>query len=322
MSGDRISTAIYDREGNLWVGTPTGVDRFRETKLTPIAWPGPVNWPTVAVDTNGAVWVAARNAAPSTLFKVGERVVPHAAHSVDADMHLPRPPWRHLGRRRARTVDAKGRRTRAGAGSRAVILCESRHPDNPRHRARSRRPTLGVDCERWCVPPTSRARLGAFRRQGLVLTVLLPSSPTDSLGRTWLGYASGQVVRVVGDSIQQFTAADGPGVGGVLAISIHDDRVWVAGQFGVAALDEARRPVFVRLATAGDPLYGVSESCRLRTASCGSMVPTASRASQRRRCAERSQSPSTKLSTSASITATGLSRRRRRYARFRLRWPG
>ena len=36
MSGDLITAVVYDREGSLWIGTPTGIDRFRETKLTPI----------------------------------------------------------------------------------------------------------------------------------------------------------------------------------------------------------------------------------------------------------------------------------------------
>ena len=76
MSGNLIVVALYDREGSLWVGTPTGIDRFRETKLTPIAPPGYLEAAGVAPDTNGTVWVAARRGTPAALLTVGDRIVP------------------------------------------------------------------------------------------------------------------------------------------------------------------------------------------------------------------------------------------------------
>ncbi len=74
MSGNLVVAALYDREGSLWVGTPTGIDRFRETKLTPIAPPGYLEAPGVAPDTNGTAWVAARRGGPAALLRVGDAV--------------------------------------------------------------------------------------------------------------------------------------------------------------------------------------------------------------------------------------------------------
>ena len=97
MSGSLIVAALYDREGSLWVGTPTGIDRFRETKLTPIAPPGHLELAGVAPDTSGTAWVATRRGPPAALLRVSDRIVPRLdAPPPDADVHLPRSPRRPL----------------------------------------------------------------------------------------------------------------------------------------------------------------------------------------------------------------------------------
>jgi signal transduction histidine kinase len=264
MSGDRVMAALYDREGTLWVGTPTGVDRFRETKLTPVSWPGHVNWPAVAPDTSGSVWVAARNGAPSALFAVGARVVPQPGvpktlTSIYRDMRgaiwlggesglwerkgsaftpvrLPPPP--------SRDMNPALLQVHAIAKDREDRLWVSITYDGV-HRRR-----VDGSWERF------EATQGLGRAVANVIT-------TDSSGRTWLGYPSGQVALVVGDSVRMFAASEGLDVESVLAISVHGDRVWVSGQLGVAALttregggrsDER----FVTLATSGETLRGVS----------------------------------------------------------------
>jgi len=263
MSGDRVAAALYDREGTLWIGTPTGVDRFRETKLTPIVWPRPVSWPGVAADTNGVVWVAARNAAPAALFVIGGRVVPlpnapgtltciyrdlHGGIWVGGEYRL----WQRQGETLA-SVPLPSPLSAVSPGSMPIHAI-----------ARDR------DGRVWVSIVTDgvyrqRAEGGWERfgvRHGLGRAVATAIT-TDSSGQTWLGYASGDVAVMVGDSVRVLTTRDGLAVGGVLAISARGDRVWVAGQLGVAALapreagGRGSRP-FVTLATAGEPLRGVS----------------------------------------------------------------
>ena len=268
MSGDRVMAALYDREGSLWVGTPTGIDRFRETKLTPIAWPGHVNWPAVAPDTNGAVWVAARNGAPAALFAIGERVIPRSdapktLTSVYRDM------------RGSLWVGGESKLwERKGAALVPVPLPAPPSSMNPSllqiHAiARDREDRLWVSITYDGV--YYRRDGGDWERFGAAYglgNAVANAITTDSSGQTWLGYATGQVALVVGDSVRVLAEADGPNVGSVLAISVHGDRVWVAGQLGVAALATRElmtrevgqggyRP-FVTLTTAGEPLRGVS----------------------------------------------------------------
>jgi signal transduction histidine kinase/ligand-binding sensor domain-containing protein len=263
MSGDRVMAALYDREGTLWVGTPAGLDRFRRTKLTPIAWPGQINWPAVAADTNGTVWVAARNASPSTLFAIGDRVVPRLPSastltSIYRDLRgtiwIGGEPglWERKGNALVPVplpvpVVARSpsrQQVHAIARDRDDGLWVAIVNDGVYHRR------VGADWQRFAA---SRELSGAVAN---VIT-------TDSSGRTWLGYATGQVALVMEDSVRILGASDGINVGSVLAISVRGNRVWVAGQFGVAALAEREAErggyaPFVMLATAGEPLRGVS----------------------------------------------------------------
>jgi signal transduction histidine kinase len=262
MSGNLVVVALYDREGSLWVGTPTGIDRFRETKLTPIVPPGVLEAAGVAPDTNGTVWVAARRGTPAALLAVGNRTVPR----LDA------PPmltciYRDL--RGGLWIGGRGLWQRSGDRFIPVRL------PVPPGTAADGREIQAVARERdgglWVAITFN---VGVFRRrpgrgwelfgapQGLDHSVANVIT-TDSSGRTWLGYQSGKLVLVVGDSVRVFAAEQGLDVGRVLAISVYGDRVWIGGQAGVAAFDIHQangpgRPSFIRLTPAGEPLRGVS----------------------------------------------------------------
>jgi signal transduction histidine kinase/ligand-binding sensor domain-containing protein len=262
MSGDRVSAAMYDREGSLWIGTPTGIDRFRETKLTPIVWPRPVSYPGVAADTSGVVWVAARNAAPAALFVVGDRVVtqPNAPGTFtciyrDLDGGI----W----------VGAEYTLWKRSGDALVPIPLPSKPPEQspgtlPVHAiARDRAGRLWVSIATDGVyRQAADRRWERFGVRQKLDRLAATAIATDSSGRTWLGYANGTVALVEEDSVHLFTAPDGLGVGGVLAITIRGNRTWVAGQAGVAAFLVAEAPSrvrpFVAFRTAGEPLRGVS----------------------------------------------------------------
>ena len=75
--GGRIvgSALLEDREGNVWVGTNNGLERFRETKLTPVIFPGPISRPALAAGERGSVWVGGYSEYP--LFWVGDSLAVH-----------------------------------------------------------------------------------------------------------------------------------------------------------------------------------------------------------------------------------------------------
>ncbi len=263
MSGNLIVAALYDGEGSLWVGTSTGIDRFRGTKLTPIAPPGYLGPAAVAPDTNGTAWVATTRGTPAALLSVGKSIVPRLdapraltciyrdlrgglwiggaglwERKDDAFAPVPLPPVQPGGSPLGREIQAVARERDGGLWV-AIAFNEG---------VFRRRPGRGW--EQFGGP-----RL-ADRSPANVIT-------TDSSGRTWLGYQRGELALVVGDSVRVFAAEEGLDVGRVLAISVYGDRVWIGGQSGVAAFDPRqadghRHRLFVPLLTAGEPLRGVS----------------------------------------------------------------
>ena len=263
MSGNLIVAALYDREGSLWVGTPTGIDRFRETKLTPIAAPGYLRSAGRCGGHERGVWVAARRGTPAALLAIGDRIVPRLdappmltciyrdlrgglwiggvglwERKGNAFAPVPLPPVQPGGSAFGREIQAVARERDGGLWV-AIAFNDG---------VFRRRPGRGWE--------QFGARQGLERSPANVIT-------TDSSGRTWLGYQRGELVLVMGDSVRVFAAEQGLDVGRVLAISVYGDRVWIGGQSGVAALDPREvdgrgHRLFVPMLTAGEPLRGVS----------------------------------------------------------------
>jgi signal transduction histidine kinase/ligand-binding sensor domain-containing protein len=57
LSDNLVTAILEDREGNVWVGTNSGVDRFYRSKLVPVVVPFAVVGPVMARGSDGSVWV-------------------------------------------------------------------------------------------------------------------------------------------------------------------------------------------------------------------------------------------------------------------------
>jgi signal transduction histidine kinase/ligand-binding sensor domain-containing protein len=59
LSGDEVSSLLEDREGNVWTGTSSGLDRFRDNLLIKAALPpAPVEQFALARGSHGSLWAA------------------------------------------------------------------------------------------------------------------------------------------------------------------------------------------------------------------------------------------------------------------------
>ncbi|HEU0253007.1 MAG TPA: two-component regulator propeller domain-containing protein, partial [Pyrinomonadaceae bacterium] len=61
LSGERANTLFEDREGNIWVGTMSGLDRFRDSTVSTLSINQGLSSPrirSVVADRNGGVWLA------------------------------------------------------------------------------------------------------------------------------------------------------------------------------------------------------------------------------------------------------------------------
>ena len=57
LSDDVVRAILQDREGNIWVGTNNGLDRFRKTNLVPVVLPFKPCLAVLAPGNAGDVWV-------------------------------------------------------------------------------------------------------------------------------------------------------------------------------------------------------------------------------------------------------------------------
>jgi ligand-binding sensor domain-containing protein len=57
LSDDFVRAILQDREGNIWVGTNNGLDRFRKTNLVPVVFPFKLHEPVWVAGDAGDVWV-------------------------------------------------------------------------------------------------------------------------------------------------------------------------------------------------------------------------------------------------------------------------
>jgi signal transduction histidine kinase/ligand-binding sensor domain-containing protein len=93
LSGDVILSLFEDREGNVWMASTGGLDRFRELPVTTVSVRQGLSseaTQTVLAATDGSIWVGAANGltrlknGETTIFRTG-RGVPDAPHALYQD---------------------------------------------------------------------------------------------------------------------------------------------------------------------------------------------------------------------------------------------
>src|SRR6202021_2613045 len=96
---------------------------------------------------------------------------------------------------------------------------------------------------------------GVWVRPGAALG--LPPGPAvrllaDERKRLWLAYPDNKIAVLEDGRARVYTGADGLAVGNVIALEVHGEHVWAAGDLGVAALVDGR---FVTVRGKGGELF-------------------------------------------------------------------
>ncbi len=244
LTGDYISSALQDTEGNVWVATAGGLDRFRRKNVMQGPFPpSTTNVPAVLMtDQKGIIWDGS-----------GQSLMTVASDGVSIQKSLPIAPA--LGLRDAESEmtaawrDAEGAMWIGGPGTltrRAGGLIENiAFPD--KNLAAAHRYVQSITGDRNGDLWVSIQQHGVYRRHAGVWTPYgnLPGLPkstavilwTDPAGRVWFGYLGNQIALVEGYRVRTFSAPDGLHTGNVLAIGGRGDHIWAAGQFGLALFD-------------------------------------------------------------------------------------
>ena len=232
LSSNYVSAVLEDREGNIWVGTSTGLDRFQETNVVLSALsPGSRDMILIPGD-HGDLWTGSVNRAfthiEGRLLDVhkGDDTAVVTCGFRDNDGTF----W--LGGPTGIWHDVEGRYSK-------VPLPQSLQSDWTMGIARGR---SGI---RWAVFVSGLYRLSEgvwtqFGEQQGLPDGQPTNMFTDVEGRVWLGYRGGRLAVIDGDKISTFSEMDGVAVGDVMTVYERGSHLWVGGEFGLQMFEGGR----------------------------------------------------------------------------------
>ena len=234
LSDDVAIPIVQDREGNIWVGTMSGLDRFRKTNLAPFAYPFKPRYVVLAAGNGGDVWVENLGSMVRVHGEHTDRVHPIPCGAVSAYRDPAGVIWW--------LCDDAIYRYEAGNYTRLALP-----PSFPKPYLES-----GI--------AATEAGSGAFWlaavREGLFywkkgewhqletaseLTKLVPRAAfTDWMGRVWFGYEGGTIILVNDENVQEVFLPGDSSVGSVGAIAGRGRHTWVGGESGLTFFDGNR----------------------------------------------------------------------------------
>ncbi|NYE59209.1 signal transduction histidine kinase/ligand-binding sensor domain-containing protein [Duganella sp. 1224] len=196
MTSLAVTAMLEDREGNVWVATHAGIERFRMNKLSPAHIPSRSGTFSIAADADGQLWAA--DYPSGTLWKVSPGQAPQPQPGRHAQV---------LGNDRDGALLIVGKRdiTRVYKGARSSIplpLVNGKPADLD---------VLGVLDDGKVLWTTSMqtgtmGRVdGVWRpRSAFKLPPRISLSAPGDTGQLWLGHASGELSLYDNDRVSRF----------------------------------------------------------------------------------------------------------------------
>lgn len=218
-----FATVFEDREGDIWVVTENGADRFRPTAFSRVVFPAGMTMISIAPGASGDVWLGSENAKVFHVVndKPTETDVPWFAITMFTDSHdgsvyaanvndlwqlapgapskLAKLPLQGGGIVRAITRDHEGRIWASMRGDFSLATWNG---------------------SRWI----------GHNGNGVPLALA-----TDPGGIVWAGFDN-RLVSYKENAVKQFSAADGLSVGIVKVITPHAGSLWIGGDRGLQTL--------------------------------------------------------------------------------------
>ena len=246
LSDDASQCVFQDRDGNIWVGTSTGLDRFRKSILAlpelPSKWRDPILVSGKAED----VW-AFLNDRVYHIEKTRTDEVTNPAGTVDtAFRDSAGVLWWISINGLVRFENGKTHQypLPKELGKPFVYLI---------HAAQDRTGTLWIAAEHQGLFRREQGKWSRFDTPPEVAKLTPTTAFTDGQGRVWFGYVGGTIITLDGGKLQNLSATIGTPVGNVWAIEGRNGHIWIGGDSGVILLSNGT-PRSLHLA--GQPKLG------------------------------------------------------------------
>lgn len=247
LTSEQTNSILRDRDGNIWVGTSRGLDRFQPSALRALSGGRVEYYPSLVADIEKGVWIAAL--AHSVIHAQGGSLTLHGPVIGSSPI----------------TQDDAGRLWLVDPIKDALTRYDrttvTRTPvPEEVHRAPAQ--SIGVDYDGAILVSFDEAGLWRFTdRWEQLHDAGLPAQQPLSIFRdahrhVWLGYPEGRILMRDEYGIHEMTVPRSADLGNVLTFATVDDALWAAGSNGVAFYD---RGAFKRVSLQNDvALSGVS----------------------------------------------------------------
>ncbi len=231
LTNDNVLRVFEDREGNIWVATRGGLDRFTRSPIVHLEVPPTLaNWGNLVLVADGDVlWVAAHGGPALLRYKAGELVERRNAPIFTAGTRAADGSVWFGGPAGIARVDGDEMKLlplpAAAAGNDIATMVHDGH-------GRLWISVRGKGLFRWdqrgWVP---FGGLDALPRQSAL------SSARSDDGTVWLGYSTNLLAWLKDDDVKVFDARNNLAVGAVTALSASGGILWIGGDQGLARFD-------------------------------------------------------------------------------------
>jgi signal transduction histidine kinase/ligand-binding sensor domain-containing protein len=233
LTDNTVNNIFEDREGNIWVTSNTGVNRFRYSHLVPVKLPSPSRYSTLIPGSRADVWIGSDVLAP----------------------------FRHIHRDALLSSPTRARVSSAYRQSDNIVwwggIAGIWRQQNDRFDFFPQPARLPTDWI-WEVFPDDRNGglwvasgdfglihfkdgVWTFPRLPEGLPALIPSASFhETAGRTWLGYDDGRVFLLTREDVHKYSRQDGLDIGRIRAIRGHGLQMFFGGELGSAVLQDGR----------------------------------------------------------------------------------
>lgn len=269
LTSDYVYCVLEDREGNVWIGTSGGLDRFRQSAvvsvpLQPISYRGALPIPSLqsfttsalAAGDQGELWAAGMG--PGVLLKIRNDRIETQLRDRPVECAYRDPNgvfWLatsgaifRLADERSKIVSKPGATTfkyhsAVPAGDGLTL----RQVDLPTAGGINMNPQLHIDA----ITQDRLGRLwvsmesGTFRLEHSSWTSLesmggpqgaATAEFSDSEGRVWFGFTN-RVAVMDGNKVRMFSREQGVEIGAVTSIQGQGTKIWIGGEFGLEFFD-------------------------------------------------------------------------------------